>query len=187
MATLTNKQKGIIFDLNLVYESSECMTIDRPCWGKAVIALYRSYLIRRFYDLPIGIVWSKDDPYGSFSEMKLEATQLGRIRVYTGGSPAIVDYQTNLKFRAIHDWAHLQSHSDFSMLGELNTYREMVRSANSYFNGKCPDYIKKILFSEVVLQSAAAFQQGLGVDQKIVILPVECIDTFCTAIDKHFA
>jgi hypothetical protein len=187
MATLTNNQKGIISDLNVFYESSECVTIEQPSFSKALIELYRSYLIRRFYDLPIGIVWSKDDPYGSFSEMKLEATQLGRIRVYTGGSPAIVDYQTNLKFRAIHDWAHLQSHSDFSMLGELNTYREMVRSANNYFDGKCPNYIKQILFSEVVLQSAAAFQQGLGVEQKIVILPIVFIDTFCTAIDKHFA
>jgi hypothetical protein len=187
MATLTNKQKDIIFDLNLVYESSDCMTIDRPEFSKTAIELYRSYLIRRFYDLPIGIVWSKDDPYTSFQEMKLDATQFGRIRVYTGGSPAIIDHQSNLMFRAIHDWAHIQSHSDFSMLGELNAYREMVRSANNYFNGKCPNYIKKILFSEVVLQSAAAFQQGLGVEQRIVILPVECIEAFCTAIDKHFA
>jgi hypothetical protein len=187
MATLTNKQKDIIFDLNLVYESSECMTVDRPCFSSAAIDLYRSYLIRRFYDLPIGIEWSKDDPYTSFSQMKLEATQLGRIRVFTGGSPAIIDYQDNLKFRAIHDWAHLQSHSDFSMLGELNTYREMVRSAQNYFKGKCPNYIKQILFSEVVLQSAAALVQGLGVHQKIVILPIACIDTFCSAIDKHFS
>jgi len=64
----------------------------------------------------------------------------------------------NSKFRAIHDWAHIELGADDSFNGEYSTWE----------NNNAPDSIQWILFSEIVLQAAAAIHFGEFQAQKLV-------------------
>ena len=68
----------------------------------------------------------------------------------------------NLKFRAVHDWHHLQSNADFTLKGEFKTYLKARNSA--------PTEIAWILFSEIVLQTAATLKAKEFCRQKLVRL-----------------
>ena len=64
----------------------------------------------------------------------------------------------NAKFRAIHDWAHIELGADDSFNGEWATWE----------NNGAPDSIQWILFSEIVLQAAAVIHFGEFQAQKLV-------------------
>ena len=64
----------------------------------------------------------------------------------------------NAKFRAIHDWAHIELGADDSFKGEYSTWE----------NNNAPDSIQWILFSEIVLQAAAAIHCGEFQAQRLV-------------------
>jgi hypothetical protein len=66
----------------------------------------------------------------------------------------------NVKFRAIHDWHHIEISRDDSLEGEHATYCHAASIA--------PRDIGWILFSEIVLQAAAAIHFGDFQPQKLV-------------------
>lgn len=63
-------------------------------------------------------------------------------------------------FRAVHDWQHVLAGSDDTLSGEIAAYN-VARST-------APQGIWWILFSEIVLQSAAAIHHGEFQAQKLV-------------------
>lgn len=73
----------------------------------------------------------------------------------------------NLRFRAVHDMAHLISSRRFDWQGEVDAFRESLKLA--------PTCIQWILASEVCGQAAAAITSGSFADQKLVMLPLEML------------
>ena len=70
------------------------------------------------------------------------------------------DSEINAKFRAVHDWDHLQSGCDFDFAGET--------CVAGYAMSTAPESIRWILWSEVALQAAAAIHTGAFQPQKLV-------------------
>ena len=66
----------------------------------------------------------------------------------------------NVKFRAIHDWHHLQAVAGFDLNGEY--------AAFEYAKSTAPQCIHWMLYSEIVLQAAATIHTGSFQEQKLV-------------------
>ncbi len=72
----------------------------------------------------------------------------------------------NLRFRALHDWHHIQANADATLTGEVIAFYEARKTA--------PAFIHWILFSEIVLQAAVAIHTGSFPEQKLVKHPELC-------------
>jgi hypothetical protein len=66
----------------------------------------------------------------------------------------------NARFRAVHDWHHIQSGADSTLRGEIATFNVAKRTA--------PRTIWWLLFSEIALQAAACIYHGSFQLQKTV-------------------
>ena len=66
----------------------------------------------------------------------------------------------NVRFRAVHDWHHLQASAGFDMAGEY--------AAFEYAKSTAPQCIHWMLYSEIVLQAAATIHTGSFQEQKLV-------------------
>ena len=66
----------------------------------------------------------------------------------------------NARFRAVHDWDHLQSGCGFDFAGET--------CVAGYAMSTAPECIRWILWSEIALQAAAAIHTGEFQPQKLV-------------------
>ena len=66
----------------------------------------------------------------------------------------------NKMFRAVHDWDHIQHGCGFDLGGETQAFTATAATA--------PDSIRWILYSEIVLQAAAAIHTGEFQRQKLV-------------------
>ena len=69
-------------------------------------------------------------------------------------------WHENIMFRAVHDWHHIQSGADDSLLGEMKTYW--------FARSTAPESIWWILRSEIILQAAACIHYGEFQPQKLV-------------------
>ena len=72
--------------------------------------------------------------------------------------------RTNAMFRAIHDWDHIHHGCGYDLDGEVSAYVAATETA--------PDTIRWILYSEIVLQAAAAIHTGSFQRQKLVRVDV---------------
>lgn len=70
----------------------------------------------------------------------------------------ILTFEQNLKFRAVHDYAHIVLGVDSTFEGEWEVW----------FNNDAPDSIQWILHSEIVMQAAATVHTGSFPVQKLV-------------------
>ena len=68
--------------------------------------------------------------------------------------------EINAKFRAVHDWDHIQSGCGFDFAGET--------CVAGYAMSTAPESIRWILWSEIALQAAAAIHTGKFQPQKLV-------------------
>ena len=66
----------------------------------------------------------------------------------------------NAQFRAVHDWDHLQHGCGYDLDGEVSAFVAASETA--------PESIRWILFSEIVLQAAAAIHTGAFQRQKLI-------------------
>ncbi len=64
-------------------------------------------------------------------------------------------------FLAVHDYDHYLTHSDFTLEGEIKAYRAIANRSPSL-------EIQKILYSEIVLKSAAYIYLGYTPEPKLV-------------------
>ena len=80
--------------------------------------------------------------------------------------------QQNARFRAVHDWHHLQAAEPrFDWQGEVEALREACKTA--------PNQIQWILCSEVALQAAVAISTGFFPSQKTVMPPLNLLGRLC--------
>lgn len=67
--------------------------------------------------------------------------------------------EENVRFRAIHDYAHYLAGSDFSLQGEYSTY--------VYHASRIPQEAHAALYSEVAIQAAYFYRYGAFPTQKV--------------------
>jgi len=123
----------------------------------------------------VHVVFTDSDPYvrepgepesAAYRKMVADIEGENRLRIYTGGSETpLWDDRTNWMARALHDWDHYQTGRDFSLGGELATYRAAAARA---------EQLSPLHLSEIALQ-AASFHAGGGEfakgPQKLVLPP----------------
>lgn len=120
------------------------------------------WLMGEFQQLPLNIQFSDYMRYETYSEMFADIEQ-GHL----WESPESYDSAIYLNpfygfaFLAIHDYDHYQSNGDFTIDGEIAAYKATANRAKSL-------EIQKIIFSEIVLKSAAHIYLGHPAEQKIV-------------------
>lgn len=106
------------------------------------------------------------EPYTDNKAMNIDVLEYGRLKISTRNNKSIFDENTNLMFRAIHDYHHVINNYDFSFTGEAR--------ACIYFTKLFPynKEIRQILFSEITLQAAYFLHYGKFGSQKLVIVDI---------------
>lgn len=112
------------------------------------------------------IILCEDDPYSGYDEMRQDVVQNRTLKVYTGGtsSPLLSDAH-NIMFRAIHDAHHIIADADFTLEGEIKAFQYIAQLVRS-------NALRKLFFSEIVLQAATFYTTGEFPEQRIVDSPL---------------
>lgn len=138
---------------SLPYENS-----DRVRRAYRRIARINEHL---YSQIPIEVIWQKEDPYDSYADMRETVAKEGVLRVFSGGSGTrYLSHEENVKGRAVHDFfGHLEADVDFSFCGE---FRKWLHVKDRY-----PPDAQSVLFTEVVGQRAAAgyLDEGFASDR----------------------
>lgn len=116
-----------------------------------------SWIDKEFSALPCKVnFWTGDI---SLAECRNAFSHTGILNISTANSEhPYLTKAANARFRAIHDWAHICLGADDSFAGEFSTW----------WNNTAPKSIQWILFSEIVLQAAAAIHYGDFQQQKFI-------------------
>lgn len=125
------------------------------------------YIHNEYKSLPVTVLCWDSDPYSSHLEMFNDIEKNGEIKIFKGGTaPQYLGRGFNLMLRAVHDWHHYRSRSDFSFEGELRTWE----------HASCTDgpdksrFLRQFLYSEIVAQAAAYHYLGdYPKEQKVVL------------------
>ena len=127
-------------------------------WGSELASL-RAWIGREFAAIPCKVEFWQGDI--SLAECKEHFCKSGILNISIAhNSHPLLSKADNAKFRAIHDWHHIETSADDGLAGEFATFEHAVRMA--------PKCIHWILFSEIVLQAAAAVYFGEFQAQKLV-------------------
>ena len=129
-----------------------------------------------WYDrIPVNVVWTTNDPYDDYQDMRQTVKRENELRVFAGGSePEYKSHEDNVKGRAVHDWfGHLEANCSFSMSGEWTKYNHVKH--------RYPSWVRPLLFTEIVGQRAAAsyYKDGFFDDafrQKATFAPTHIMD-----------
>lgn len=111
---------------------------------------------------PCGFDVSDDAP-DTYEELKAEATERGRITVWSGASDKTVfdDKEVNYAFRAWHDAIHLSRGEDFSFAGEYACYVAHARDLIEVFgDNERTRRWNDILFADIVGQALYREEHG---------------------------
>jgi hypothetical protein len=104
-------------------------------------------------------------PYNSAVSLRKAVGSTGVMKVSTADADhAMFDAETNMKFRAVHDYmAHIQRTRAFSLQGEIASYNDHMRMV--------PPKGAPALFTEVIGQISAFYLNGkTNQEQKICLL-----------------
>lgn len=115
-----------------------------------------------FHQLPLNLQFSGYMRYANAKEMLADIEQ-GHLCVSADSYNSSV-YPNPIYgfiFQGMHDYAHYLTNTNFSLEGEIAAYNFTAKRAPSLD-------IQKILYSEIVLRSAAHLYLGLAADSKIV-------------------
>jgi hypothetical protein len=125
------------------------------------LATFKGWVESAYHRLPVRVEFSPID--SPLADTIKYYRKTGRLIVSTANSehPYISPLQ-NAMFRAVHDWHHLLTGADDSLIGELTTYQLARDSA--------PRGIHWILRSEIALQAAARIVTGEFQPQKLVYI-----------------
>lgn len=133
---------------------------------RADLIRFVAHEYKRLIQSGLNVVLCDDDPYSSFGEMLADYQHNFRLRVYTGGtsSPLLSD-QLNIMFRAVHDAHHLMIGADFTMEGEIQAFKHAASLVHN-------STLRKLFFSEIVLQAATFYATDAFPQQRIVDSPL---------------
>jgi len=123
-----------------------------------------NWLMSEFHQLPLNLQFSDYMRYANAQEMFADIEQ-GQLWVSADSYDSSV-YPNPIYgfiFQGMHDYDHYLTHTDFSLTGEITAYKFAAKRAPSLD-------IQKILYSEIVLRSAAYLHLGHAADPKIVFL-----------------
>ena len=106
-------------------------------------------------------------PYDNAAELKAGVASTGVLLIsYDDNEHPVFDAETNLAFRAVHDYVvHIGRDVDFTLRGEIAAYN--ARRAMTP-----PDAVPA-LFSEIVGQASVSALDGFFPAQKIALLPFD--------------
>lgn len=122
------------------------------------------WLMDGFHQLPLNLQFSDYMRYANAKEM-FDDIEQGQLWVSADSYDSSV-YPNPIYgfiFQGMHDYDHYLTHTDFSLAGEITAYKFAAKRAPSLD-------IQKILYSEIVLRSAAYLYLGHAADPKIVFL-----------------
>ncbi|OKH27441.1 transposase [Chroogloeocystis siderophila] len=120
------------------------------------------FIMSQFKALPFAVQASEYMCYDTVEELyaDIEKGHLW-VSMETYGADFYPNPFYGFAFLAIHDYDHYQTHSDFSLEGEITAYRAIAKRSPSL-------EIQKILYSEIVLKSAAHIYLGHAPEPKLV-------------------
>lgn len=130
--------------------------------GAETIAQLCDWLMGEFQQLPLNLQFSDYLRYGTAVEMFADIEQ-GHLWVSADSYDSAV-YPNPIYgfiFQGIHDYDHYLTDSDFSLEGEIAAYHFAAKRVSSL-------KLQKILYSEIVLRSAAYIYLNQAVMPKIV-------------------
>jgi hypothetical protein len=157
MKTIHNQDTTPLTTLARLYlESNEADIADET------IAELCEWLTTEFQSLPLNLQFSDYMRYDSAAAMFADIEQ-NHLWV------SAESYDTTLYpnpiygffFLGIHDYDHYLTQSDFTLEGEMTVYHAVAQRSPSL-------EIQKILYSEIVLRSAAHLYLGHAPDSKVV-------------------
>jgi hypothetical protein len=120
------------------------------------------WLMGEFQQLPINVQFSDYVRYETAVEMFADIEQGHLWESAESYDSAIYSNPFyGFAFLAIHDYDHYQTGGDFSIAGETKAYQATANRVESLS-------IQKILYSEIVLKSAAYIYLGHPPEEKIV-------------------
>jgi hypothetical protein len=147
--------------LSQAYTTGRDQTFDPRV--QAMIRAETARIERSFDQLTrkIGVHFTDRDPYPNFEALQHDVLTNRRMFVWKGASDTpLWTPLTNWKARALHDYDHIVTSSDFSMGGEAQAYR----TAAARMPGLAPLYL-----SEIVLQAAVQQHTENFAPQKLIV------------------
>ncbi|MBD2104568.1 transposase [Leptolyngbya sp. FACHB-261] len=129
--------------------------------GETIVELC-DWLMSEFQSLPLNLEFSDYERYSNETEMFADIEQEHLwVSADSYDSSIYPNPIYGFIFQALHDYDHYLTDSDFSLKGEITSYNAIAKRAPSL-------EIQKILYSEIVLRSAAYLDQGQAPSPKIV-------------------
>ena len=120
------------------------------------------WLMDEFQQLPLNVQFSDYMRYETALEMFADIKQGHLWELAESYDSTIYSNPFyGFAFLAIHDYDHYQTRGDFSIAGEIKAYQAIANRVKNL-------EIQKILYSEIVLKSAAYIYLGHPPEQKIV-------------------
>jgi hypothetical protein len=155
--TLTEPTTTRIVTLANLYLAGESAQI-----ADETIAQLCDWLMDEFHQLPLNLKFSDYIRYENVTEMfaDIEREQLW-VSAESYDASVYPNPIYGFIFQGMHDYDHYLTHSDFSLDGEIAAYNFAAKRAPSL-------NIQKILYSEIVLRSAAYLYLGHAATPKIV-------------------
>lgn len=127
-----------------------------------IIAQLCDWLMDEFHQLPLNLQFSDYMRYDNAEQMFADIER-GQLWVSADSYDSAV-YPNPIYgfiFQGMHDYDHYLTDSDFSLEGEITAYNFTAKRARNL-------EIQKILYSEIVLRSAAYLYLGKAANPKIV-------------------
>ena len=122
------------------------------------------WLMDEFHQLPLDLQFSEYMRYANVEEMFGDIAQSHLwVSAENYDSAVYPNPIYGFIFQGIHDYDHYLTSSDFSLAGEIIAYNFTAKRVPSLD-------IQKILYSEVVLRTAAYLQLGRAADPKVVFI-----------------
>jgi hypothetical protein len=130
--------------------------------SSATIVQLCDWLMDEFHQLPIDLRYSEYMRYANAEEMFADIQQ-GYLWVSAENYDSAVypNPVYGFIFQGMHDYDHYLTNSDFSLAGEIVAYKSTIERVPSL-------EIQKIIYSEVVLRTAAYLQLGHAAAPKVV-------------------
>ena len=123
-----------------------------------------NWLMDEFHQLPLDLQFSDYMRYANAEEMFKDIAQSHLwVSAENYDSAVYPNPIYGFIFQGVHDYDHYLTGSDFSLAGEITAYNFTARRVPSLD-------IQKILYSEVVLRTAAYLQLGRAADPKVVFI-----------------
>lgn len=144
----------------IAYLANACVTGAPAAPSAAELDTLNAWIDSEFNSLHCNVrFWTGDV---TLAECRAAFNRSGVLNISTANNfHPYLSKSANAKFRAVHDWHHIELGADDSFKGECFTWE-----ANN-----APESIQWVLFSEIVLQAAAAIHTGLFLPQKLVKHP----------------